>query len=132
MSDVNPHRHSCTTSADSACLACQWIAQQLHASEPRLDDRSEGLKRTKALLLNVLDRIRDSGQEELVRQFLSAETPARPQYAVLVKTEDSDAWYRGGYRFETREEAEEYARLLSCRWSAVVSWLVVEMPEETK
>jgi hypothetical protein len=134
MTDENPYNHSCTTKPGSSCSACEWVGQNSRASAAQDNEwaRQISLKRSKELLLNVLDRIINSGQEELVRKFLSAEIPARPQYAVLVKTNGSDAWYRGGYRFETREEAEHYARVLSYRWSAVVSWLIVQMPEETK
>ena len=45
---------------------------------------------------------------------------------------NGDDWDGNALVFATKEGAEEYARDLMSRWTAVVAWRVVESDEEVK
>jgi len=47
-------------------------------------------------------------------------------YKVEVIADNSGTWAGNGLKFETTQEAEEYARDLFSRWLAVQEWRVVE------
>lgn len=50
-------------------------------------------------------------------------------FKVEVIADGSGQWCGNALRFETREQAERYARDLSSRWTAVREWRVVESPD---
>ena len=56
----------------------------------------------------------------------------KTKFAVLVRADDSNNWFRGPQRFDTEEEAREYATNLWHRWRAVRECLIVPMSEEIK
>jgi len=49
------------------------------------------------------------------------------QFRVEVIADSSGQWCGNALRYDTREQAEEAARDLACRWSAVQSWRVIEV-----
>jgi hypothetical protein len=48
------------------------------------------------------------------------------RFAVEVIADSSEEWVGNAIRFATQAEAEEYAKDLWSRWTAVRSWRVVE------
>ena len=53
-------------------------------------------------------------------------------FKVEVIADNSGKWIGNGIKFETREEAERYARGMYLRWTAVMEWRVVEEEQETQ
>lgn len=51
-------------------------------------------------------------------------------YRVEVLADDSGCWVGNGMRFDTVDEAEQYARGLQYHWSAVREWKVTPVKEE--
>jgi hypothetical protein len=51
-------------------------------------------------------------------------------YKAEVIADGSGTWCGNALRFATREAAEDYARDLSDRWTAVREWRVIESDEE--
>lgn len=51
-------------------------------------------------------------------------------FRVEVVADASGKWAGNALEFETREQAENYARDLWRRWTLVREWRVVEEPEE--
>ncbi len=49
--------------------------------------------------------------------------------AEMYVPDDGTGWCGNGMRFETKAEAEQYARDLYTRWSVVRQWRVVETEE---
>jgi len=47
-------------------------------------------------------------------------------YKVGVKTQGDSTWVWNQMRFETKEEAETYAKKLMSRWMAVQGWIIQE------
>lgn len=48
-----------------------------------------------------------------------------------VQTGSDPQWYQNGLAFATVEEAQAYARDLTCRWTAVRDYRVVQSDEPT-
>lgn len=49
------------------------------------------------------------------------------RYKVEVVADNTGNWCGNGLTFDTREQAEEYARDLAWRWTAVRAWRVEEV-----
>lgn len=54
----------------------------------------------------------------------------KTKFAVLVRMDSSNNWYRGPLRFATREDAEEYGWNEFQRHPSYQEYRVVEMAEE--
>ena len=52
------------------------------------------------------------------------------KFKVEVIADSSGVWAGNSLTFETAEKAEEYARDLFSRWTAVRKWRVVDMEKE--
>ena len=48
------------------------------------------------------------------------------KFAIEVIADNSGEWCGNGQVFDTKEQAEEYARDLMSRWMAVREWRVIE------
>jgi hypothetical protein len=51
-------------------------------------------------------------------------------FKVEVIADSSGIWVGNGLRFDTREDAELYARDLEMRWTSVRKWRVIESETE--
>lgn len=51
------------------------------------------------------------------------------QWAVLVRMDSTNNWYRGPKRFPSQEDAEEYGHNFYQQHSSCQAYLVVEAPE---
>jgi|TARA_Y100000310_G_scaffold80589_2_gene77269 hypothetical protein len=49
-----------------------------------------------------------------------------PRFKIEVQADASGTWAGNALRFDTRAEAEDWARNLASRWTAVREWRVVE------
>jgi hypothetical protein len=54
----------------------------------------------------------------------------RVKFAVVVRIDHSNTWYRGPRRFDSKEAAEEYAWNEYQLHSSYKEWRVLEMPDQ--
>jgi len=52
------------------------------------------------------------------------------KYKAEVKVVNEDKWHSNALTFDSKEEAEEYAKDLHYRWTATTDWRVTEIKEK--